>query len=431
MKKIFLISLVFLNASLYSQTEEERLEIMKKYEKSSSTSFDASKYSSDEQELTLSKALELNIPSTIKDIKGDVGYLVRFDGVNPLYYKAYNSESAITSRVNLLQPGGSMGLNLNGASMIGGVWDQNHPRINHADFNNRLQVIDGSLVNVSFHSTHVSGTMFSSGQSSSGLSGRGMAYAANGWVFDWSNDFSEMNQYAGFGLLVSNHSYGLVASQLPVSYFGNYVSDSAALDAICFNRNYYLPIFAAGNDRDSFQQLNPTKGGLDLLTSDTTAKNGLVVGAVASVLNYTDPSSVSMSSFSNWGPTDDFRIKPDLVAKGVDVFSTSDASTTSYSSSTGTSMAAPGVAGALLLVQQFVGSPWLKSATLKGLALHTASESGSDLGPDHMFGWGLLDASQMVQALQNKDVASHVEELTLNNGEEYILVHPSEFGFYL
>jgi hypothetical protein len=58
-----------------------------------------------------------------------------------------------------------------------------------------------------------------------------------------------------------------------------------------------------------------------------------------------------MSSFSAWGPTDDGRIKPDIVADGVNVVSSTNASlTTSYGSFSGTSMASPNAAGSLFLL---------------------------------------------------------------------------------
>ncbi|MFX5784919.1 S8 family serine peptidase, partial [Acinetobacter baumannii] len=60
-----------------------------------------------------------------------------------------------------------------------------------------------------------------------------------------------------------------------------------------------------------------------------------------------------MSSFSSWGPTDDGRIKPDLVADGVSVTSTGGNSTTSYATLSGTSMAAPNTTGSLLLLQEY------------------------------------------------------------------------------
>src|SRR5690606_5903907 len=71
----------------------------------------------------------------------------------PIYKKTLNQGSAITARVNHINSGGSMGLNLNGQGMRVGVWDQNHPRLTHQDFNNRATVADSSPVNESFHST--------------------------------------------------------------------------------------------------------------------------------------------------------------------------------------------------------------------------------------------------------------------------------------
>lgn len=59
-----------------------------------------------------------------------------------------------------------------------------------------------------------------------------------------------------------------------------------------------------------------------------------------------------MSSFSSWGPTDDGRIKPDIVADGVSVFSTTATHDSSYGYKSGTSMATPNAAGSLLLLQE-------------------------------------------------------------------------------
>jgi hypothetical protein len=48
------------------------------------------------------------------------------------------------------------------------------------------------------------------------------------------------------------------------------------------------------------------------------AKNIITVGAISG----SNPNEFSMATFSSWGPTDDGRIKPDLVGVGVGVFST-------------------------------------------------------------------------------------------------------------
>ena len=84
----------------------------------------------------------------------------------------------------------------------------------------------------------------------------------------------------------------------------------------------------------------------------SNSKNGITSAAVEGVSNYTGPGDVVMSTFSNWGPTDDGRIKPDISSQGVDVSSTSNGSNTAYSNSNGTSMSAPAITGLLMLLQQ-------------------------------------------------------------------------------
>jgi len=420
MKKIYLVSAFALMFNgVMAQSEHERESIVKYYneEVQRVEGVDKEKYSVEALLRDRQKAVERGIPlqKTLKT--GEVAELVRFDNDIPIYYRTYNQGSAITSRVNLVQPGGSMGLNLAGQGMIVGVWDQNHPRMTHSDYSTRIMVTDGSAVAASPHSSHVTGTILSSGANNA--SGRGMAYQANGWVNDWSNDINEMSMLAGAGLLLSNHSYGIMAETLPTWYFGAYVSDANALDNVCFNNPKYQPVFAAGNDRGSFTTLNPTKNGGDLLTGDKVSKNALVVGAVNEVPNYTGSSSVVMSSFSNYGPTDDFRIKPDVVAKGVGVLSTTSSSNTSYGVMDGTSMAAPGVTGGLTLIQQYYGDPYMLSSTLRGLVAHTSDEAGPSAGPDHMFGWGLLNVAKAVGVLRDRTVSSIVDERVLNTSSTY------------
>lgn len=105
---------------------------------------------------------------------------------------------------------------------------------------------------------------------------------------------------------------------------------------------------------------------------------------------------MEITGFSSFGPADDGRIKPDIVAPGQAVFSTSAASPNDYEVLSGTSMSAPAVTGTLAILQELYknlnGGSYMKSATLKALAIHTAREAGPNEGPDYMFGWGLLDA---------------------------------------
>jgi len=151
------------------------------------------------------------------------------------------------------------------------------------------------------------------------------------------------------------------------------------------------------------------------------------VGAVSKITEYTSPSSVNMSTFSSWGPTDDGRIKPDLVGVGVSVLSssTSDAGTVdAYSSLSGTSMASPNVAGSLALLQQLFrdrnAGRFMWSSSLKAVAIHTAREAGFNPGPDYVYGWGLLNAEGAAKhILEENGTSILVREETLLTGTEF------------
>ena len=130
-----------------------------------------------------------------------------------------------------------------------------------------------------------------------------------------------------------------------------------------------------------------------------------------------------MSSFSAWGPTDDGRIKPDIVANGVSLFSsTAAANNITYGSSSGTSMSAPNATGSLMLLQEHynnLNGTFMRAATLKGLAIHSADEAGLNPGPDYVFGHGLLNAEKAAEVISQNNVESFIKEEVLEDGASY------------
>ncbi len=171
-------------------------------------------------------------------------------------------------------------------------------------------------------------------------------------------------------------------------------------------------------------------------TNITTAPDGMMITNTVTTTNVTANTNVVMSAFSSWGPTDDGRIKPDVVAAGEHVYSThTDHSTStndvnmSYATFNGTSYAAPTVAGSLNLLVQLhrrqVGTnnqPMLAS-TLRALAIHTADEAGDHPGPDYRFGWGLFNALSAANLMTNNfhsGSLAHIKEIPLSETRTYI-----------
>jgi hypothetical protein len=332
----------------------------------------------------------------------------------PLYYTTHNLNAGRTVKADRLYSGGSLGLNLQGQGMFVGVWDGGLARDSHVEFSGRVYNIDSNTIEE--HATHVMGTIIAAGVNPLL---RGIAYQAQAFSLDWNNDLAEMaTTYLDRNTLVSNHSYGIDPAGSPVWSFGAYTSRARSTDALVFTAQYYLPFISAGNSRNEVPPVNAGDSGYDLISGFNSSKNVMTIGAVNQVLNYTSPSSVVMSSFSSWGPTDDGRIKPDVVAKGVNVRSTTETSNTANGVQSGTSMSSPGAAGVGVLLQQhymnLFQEPML-AATLKGLILHTADEAGFADGPDYEFGWGLINAEKAANILTRRNQSSVVRELLLQN----------------
>lgn len=351
------------------------------------------------------------------------------DGM-PKYFSTDNTDAAKTISTNRVHNGGGYGFNLEGQGMTIAEWDGGDVLNTHTELNGRATDRDGAN-GVHYHACHVAGTMVARGASSRA---KGMAPQANLWHYDWNNDDSEMRTAAASGILVSNHSYGQVAgwsrqngswrwygnssvSSSEDYRFGFYTSDAQGFDQTARVYPYLLIVKSAGNDRNdgpsqSSPKNDPSYGSVH---SQAVAKNNLVVASVKDIsTGYNGVNSVQMSSYSCWGPTDDGRLKPDISANGEGLYSMWDGQSKNYGTSSGTSMAAPNAAGSALLIQQrykAVNNSFMKSATLKGLIIHTADEAGGAEGPDYRFGWGLMNTLKAVQAITSSTL--EIEEKTL------------------
>ena len=455
MKHLLFFSFLFsISFSIHAQNEQQKLALL-----NSAKNFEIKSRANYTQAIL--KAKENGWPIRYKSKNNATVNLVGVDAFGqPKYLTTFADPiQAITINTNKVWPGGGLGFNLTGATDIMtnklNIWDEGVPRLTHIEFGGRLVEKDNATKTID-HSTHVAGIMFSKGSNSLA---KGMAYGIKGASsYDWFDDESEMAAAAANGLLVSNHSYGNIAgwnynddstrweyngkwNEKEDSKFGFYDDGAQAMDSIAYNAPNYLIVKSAGNTHASTgPKLGDTywrrdeKGkwydagkrpdslssndAYETLPMDVTAKNILTVGAVQGIAaGYSKKEDVIMTSFSSWGPSDDGRIKPDIVTDGQSVYSTTNSSDSSYGYSSGTSMASPGAAASLFLLQelsqQIVPNKFMRSATIKGLAIHTANEAGLFPGPDYKFGWGLLNigeaATVLSNALTNKNNSSSVD----------------------
>ena len=349
--------------------------------------------------------------------KGKTGYLSGFDkDGNPVYDYDDNYNAAVTSKVNVIREGGISRLDLTGAGVEIGQWEASGlPRVEHQEFKGRVKHVEEA--SSSSHSTHTACTMIGAGVDSLAI---GMAPEATVVSRRSNDDESELADFGAAGGLISNHSYSTGDPDGDVIQYGIYTYNSAEWDEILYNAPYLSVCKSAGNDRDD--EVNPDDDGYDILFSVALSKNLLTIGAVEDMEEYTGPKSVVQAKFSSWGPTDDWRIKPDIVANGVGVYSADNGGVTAYRVKSGTSMSTPVIAGTIALLQQHyhdLNNVYMKAATVKALLTCTTDEAGKYDGPDFQNGWGLLNAERAADVISRNGKGTWIKELSLRDGSTY------------
>lgn len=438
-RRLLFIFSLSISGFVFSQTKEDVEKITKNYDlEKIQQKIDFFKQKEDaERARAIAEANKKGWPIIIKGENGSFQELMALtpDGF-PIYYATTNVIAARSTRANFLNTGGGMGLTLNGQGMVARVWDGGTVRRTHSGLTGRVTTVDNSGTTYNDHATHVTGTIIATPWNTASAGVKGMASSATARTFYWDNDESEALSEVLGGMIISNHSYGVPigsgTSVLPAWYIGAYADAARSWDEITYLSPYYLPVMSAGNDGGNNNNANPIAAGFDKLTGNKTAKNVLIVANAQDATIAADGSltSVIINSGSSQGPTDDRRIKPDIAGNGTGVLSTVATSNTATASYDGTSMSSPNVAGTLLLVQQHhknLTNGFMKSATLRGLACHTADDAGNT-GPDARFGWGLLNAKKAVEALTGNGLTSWVSEDNLVQGETATMTVKSNGG---
>jgi hypothetical protein len=436
-----------------------------------------------QQSAAISYANATGFPLSWIDANGNLCVVDHLDEMgDPAIKTTCNLESAQTVGAQKLWPGGSTGFNLTGTNLVIGLVDGGDPLTNHQEFvksgERVFELFGPSSYGIIDHATHTCGTIAAWGITNAAI---GFANRAKVWTTDFFNDLAKMSilSTTNGGVRESNHSYGynggwyiytpdgvnyywfwggdIVVSTNWDWHFGFYNSISQTNDEIIYTAQTYQPAFAAGNENgpgqhgpdtqpfghyeysngvvivsSTIRPLNDAQGGFNTLTAYGVSKNNLVVGAVGANTNgYSGTNSVSIAAFSSMGATADGRIKPDVVADGVNVYSTFAESNNAYALDSGTSMATPAVTGTLGLLTGFCKQLYPKSApllytsnalasTLRGIVIHTADPLGPNPGPNYTYGWGLLDATAAANLITNNYASgslAFIKEVRLVSGD--------------
>lgn len=325
------------------------------------------------------------------------------------------------SRVNIVQ---AAPFGLTGTGINVGVWEAGDViDTSSLDLAGRVTVAPNQVNGSDDHSSHVAGTIAASGVNVPNA--EGMAPAATITSWDSQLDTAEMTNNAAT-IRLSNHSYGI-----PIGWgggnfnnnqnlFGNYTNITQAWDNVVTGTGLIV-MKSAGNDRDDGpgapnQPFDCTQSNLgvpgDCIGQEATAKNVITVGAMNG--------QNAITGFSSFGPTDDGRIKPDVVAQGFNMLSLacncfSDTngngddvpdSTTATVVMGGTSMSTPVVTGVGALILEEAGrrNVTVTAEGMKALLIQTARDVAgvgqATVGPDFATGYGIVDAQNAVNLLR-------------------------------
>lgn len=398
------------------------------------------------QNRIIDSLIQVKDPRLKKDKDGN---FIRPNGVTPsgkpLYYETYHGRSHRKAiKADIIGTGGRAGYNLNGEGIHIGIWDGGHVFEAHDEFTGgpdyfgpsvSIEISDAATADIwSSHPTSVASIAVAKGlfhQDDYDITGIAPGIAKL-YSYDWDDDlyeiFEQLQLRANPDFILSNHSYGypLVDTNneiIPSEFIGDYSYWSALLDELAYVYPTYLHVLAAGNDgRESYPEQQVL--GLDQLTGSTTSKNVLTVGSFSMNDNGTNK---GVTDFSSAGPTNDFRIKPEVCGPGENLGVASwaqdePAATDRYRASSGTSFASPAVAGGVALLQQLhkkTFDSYMDGAAMKALLCHTADDitdwDGQDItGPDIKTGYGavnLEEAALLIEKDKNETLTIHTFEL--------------------
>ena len=304
-----------------------------------------------------------------------------------------SSNARATQRANVIAS--TSGLGLSGNNVVigvgdGGTIDQ------HIDLDNRI--LNAYNIDENAHGAKVTGIIAGEGILEHTM--RGFATKADIVADVFTNVLNSTGTYYNtLDMVLTNNSYGTNMNPFCPNA-GDYNGSSKAMDQIANNYKYVLHCLAAGNDGD--MTCSPYSSSFRTVFQGLqSAKNILTVGSVDAYDVIADDSSR--------GPTQDGRIKPDIVGVGVDIQSPQ--LNNQYSQGSGTSLSTPSVTGTFALLWEHYknlnGNNLPPAALMKAIACNTADDLGNP-GPDFTHGYGRINAQRAADAITEQNYYENI-----------------------
>lgn len=317
----------------------------------------------------------------------------------------------------------------------------------HQDFQGRVPqgfihgLFSKSWEDTMGHGTHVGGSVAADGAASGGKVPGGAPLADVIPQSMWSpmlNNLSVPSKLKDMfgkahsaGAKIHTNSWGAAAG------FGVYDSMAQQVDEFMHANPDFLILFAAGNNGEDADKDGRIDG--SSISTPGTAKNALTVGASKNLVanggiqaklielkigkdkwgaeplasSRLSENEKGLAPFSSRGPTQDGRLKPEVVAPGTNILSTrsrhpkSDllwgAYNQDYVWSGGTSMSTPLVAGAAAVIREYLVTDRKINEPSAALVKATLMHTSEDLFPGQFGAVGAARGQEMLTTRPNQD----------------------------
>jgi hypothetical protein len=320
----------------------------------------------------------------------------------PIQYE--NLVERTNHRINTIDADYLTGLQYDGVNNAIAVGDDGNVGP-HIDFKGRLTFHPNTLASGGTHGDHVAGIAAGGGNFDPVTSGN--ARGAQLHIYQgFANIDSAANNYLTDNIRVTVNSLGQTCN-------GGYDADAVMQDQLILDLPSLLSVHSAGNSGGTV--CSPVTGGYFTITGGyKAAKNSIAVGNVRS--------DDVLAPSSSKGPSQDGRIKPEVVAVGSNVYSTQPDNT--YDTFSGTSMAAPAVSGlisSLLHAFNDMNGFEPSNALMKCIVMASADDLGNK-GPDYSYGFGRINARRAYNMIKE---SRYIEDVATQGNFNVFTVTPS------